>query len=40
MHKNKHLPELKLQINNGNIESLSEFNFLGLHINIKSNCDK
>ena len=30
-HKITHLPELKLLVNNSNIESSSEFNFLGLH---------
>ena len=36
-HKNTHLPELKLQLNNSNIESSSEFSFLVLHINTKLN---
>ena len=30
-HKNTHLPKLNFQINNSNIQSTSEFNFLGLH---------
>ena len=34
-HKNTHLPELKLQINNSNTQSSSEFNCLGLNINTK-----
>ena len=38
-HKNTQLPELNLQINNSNIQSTSEFNFLGLHINTKLNWD-
>ena len=36
-HKNTQLPKLNLQINNSNIQSTSEFNFLGLHINTKLN---
>ena len=31
-HNNTQLPKLNLQINNSNIHSTSEFNFLGLHI--------
>ena len=38
-HKNTQLPKLNLQINNSNIHSTSEFNFLGLHINMKLNWD-
>ena len=38
-HKNTQLPKLNLQINNNNIHSTSEFNFLGLHINMKLNWD-
>ena len=38
-HKNSQLPKLNLQINNSNIQSTSEFNFLGLHINTKLNWD-
>ena len=38
-HKNTHLPELKLQINNSNTQSSSEFNCLGLNINTKLNWD-
>ena len=38
-HKNTQLPKLNLQINNSNIQSTSEFNFLGLHINTKLNWD-
>ena len=38
-HKNTQLPKLNLQINNSNIQSTSEFNFLGLHINMKLNWD-
>ena len=36
-HKITHLPELNLLVNNSNIESSSEFNFLGLHIDRKLN---
>ena len=36
-HKNTQLPKLNLQINNSNIQSTSEFNFLGLRINTKLN---
>ena len=38
-HKNTQLPKLNLKINNSNIQSTSEFNFLGLHINTKLNWD-
>ena len=38
-HTNTHLPELKLQINNSNIDSSSELNFLDVHINTKLNWD-
>ena len=38
-HKNTQLPKLNLQINNSNILSTSEFNFLGFHINTKLNWD-
>ena len=38
-HKNTQLPKLHLQINNSNIHSTSEFNFLGFHINMKLNWD-
>ena len=38
-HKNSQLPKLNLQINNSNIQSTSEFNFLGLHINTKLTWD-
>ena len=34
-HENTQLPKLNLQINNRNIQSTSEFNFLGLQINVK-----
>ena len=36
-HKNTQLPKLNLQINNSNIQSTSEFNFLSLPINTKLN---
>ena len=39
-HKNTQLPKLNLQINNSNIQSTSEFKFLGLHINMELNWDK
>ena len=38
-HKNNLLQKLNLQINNSTIQSTSEFNFLGLHINTKLNWD-
>ena len=38
-HKNTQMVKLNLQINNSNIQSTSEFNFLGLHINTKLNWD-
>ena len=38
-HENTQLPKLNLQVNNSNIHSTSEFNFLGLHINLKLNWD-
>ena len=38
-HKNTQLLKLYLQINNSNIQSTSELNFLGLHINAKLNWD-
>ena len=38
-HKITHLSKPNLQINNSNIQSTSEFNFLGLHINTKLNWD-
>ena len=38
-HKNTQLPKLNLQISNSNIQSTSDFNFLGLRINTKLNWD-
>ena len=38
-HKNTQMAKLNLQINNSNIQSTSEFNFLGLHINTKLDWD-
>ena len=38
-HKNTQMAKLNLQMNNSNIQSTSEFNFLGLHINTKLNWD-
>ena len=38
-HKNTQMAKLNLQINNNNIQSTSELNFLGLHINTKLNWD-
>ena len=37
--KNTQLPKQNLQINNNNIQSTSELNFLDLHINTKLNWD-
>ena len=38
-HKNTQLTKLNLQINDNNIQSTSELNFLGLHINTELNWD-
>ena len=38
-HENTQQPKLNLQINKSNIQSTSEFNFLGFHINTKLNWD-